>query len=548
MYTITNYEINDPAICRMAGVSMQEQFRMTHDIVDDHGTRMQNMMKYYPFFVLAQTTFAQYQDGRYSHLDMAYITMAVLRFFIEENNFKERDVKYPDYEDFLRVLLKRDFSLVLAEDEEKELFSYIFDKLRNDGRPFEFRYFDPVDKKRRTIRMRLIDSRLEDGQVLYSITPDAVSFYLDTKEVQDESTISVEQLLLEKLIRSSNFRGGAEVVRRINSEVNKLKYKKNEVLNLLSMDVFEGMQAYESFQKTGIRWFDEEQKLFHKNMELIRKALERAEADGRKGDYDSGYYQSIRELYTLDVELKRAMTRHAELLSECTDLQKKADQIVHKAKLGSLRSSFDFQAALRRCMESDRADLLGALVFPVLKLNARKTFQMRRLDDMLTWREEEREMSEKVGEGKEEAYLYEDEIEEERISHNYGLFLRVLFDELLEKNFLDLEEYIRVLEAKLGNIRKNADFYGFLVLLNLKSRYVIREVLDKPDTFLEEILCGCYKSDESWEKYLKLGFSVIPDAAGEELPLADDMSVTRLTFCCGDADIRDQEVSLDGQP
>lgn len=524
---------------------MKEQFRMTHDIVDDHGARMQNMMKYYPFFVLAETTFTQYQDGRYSQLDMGYITMAVLRFFIEENNFKERDVCYSDYEDFLRGLLKRDFSLLLAEEEEKELFSYIFDKLRNDGKPFEFRYFDPVDKKRRTIRMRLIDSRLEDGQVLYTITPDAVSFYLDTKEVQDESTISVDQLLLEKLIRSSNFRGGAEVIRRINSEVNKLKYRKNEVLSLLSMDVFEGMQAYENFQKTGIRWFDEEQKLFHKNMELIRKALERAESDGRKGDYDSSYYQSIRELYTLDVELKKAMTRHVELLSECTDLQKKADQIVHKAKLGSLRSSFDFQAALRRCMETDRTDLLAAMVFPILNLNAGKTFQMHRLDDMLTWHEEEREMSEKVGEGKEETYLYADEIEEERISHNYGLFLKVLFDEFLEKDFFSLEEYIRTLEARLGNIRKNADFYGFLVLLNLKERYVVRNILEKPDTFLEEILCEHFKNDELWKKrdeYRELEFQVVPDEAGEELTLSGDMTVTRLTFHRG----KDQEVRADG--
>lgn len=510
---------------------MQEQFRMTHDIVDDHGARMQNMMKYYPFFALAQTTFSQYQEGKYSQLDMGYITMAVLRFFIEENNFKERDVNYVEYEDFLRVLLKRDFLLVLSEEEEKELFSYIFDKLRNDGRPFEFKYFDPVDKKRKTIRMRLIDSRLEEGQVYYTITPDAVGFYLDTKEVQDESTISVEQLLLEKLIRSSNFRGGAEVVRRINSEVNKLKYRKNEVLSLLSMDVFEGMQAYEKFQQTGIRWFDEEQKLFHKNMELIRKALERAESDGRKGDYDSGYYQSIRELYTLDVELKKSMIRHAELLSECTDLQKKADQIIHKAKLGSLRSSFDFQAAIRRCMETDRADLLSALIFPILNLNSKKTFQMHRLDDMLTWREEEREMSEKVGEGKEETYLFEDEIEEERISHNYSLFLKVLFEFLIEKTNFTLEEYVEELERQIGDVRKNADLYGFFVLLNLKNHYVIREIIEKPDTFLEEILCEHFKNDATWtrrDEYRELEFSVIPDNEGEELVLSGDMTVTKL--------------------
>lgn len=79
---------------------------------------------------------------------MGYIVMAVLRFFIEENNFKEKDVTYPEYLDFLRLILKRDFGLDLNEQDSKEIADYIFDKIKNDGRPFEFSYFDPVDRKR----------------------------------------------------------------------------------------------------------------------------------------------------------------------------------------------------------------------------------------------------------------------------------------------------------------------------------------------------------------------------------------------------------------
>jgi hypothetical protein len=299
------------------------------------------------------------------------------------------------------------------------------------------------------------------------------------------------------------------------------------------MDVFEGMQVYEEFQDTGIRWFDEEQKLFHKNTELIRKALERAESDGRNGDYDSRYYQSIRELYSLDVELKKAMTRHADLLQECTDLKKKADQIVHKAKLGALRSSFDFQTAMKRCMEADRADLLGTLIFPILNLNIRKTFQMHRIDDMLTWHADEQEQAEKISDGQEEEYLFEDEIEEERISHNYGLFLRILFAKLQKKERFDLEDYLQTLEKHLGNtVRQQADFYGFLVQLNLKEHYCIAEILNKPDTFLEEIMCENFAD---MEMYRELEFDVRPDPSGEETSLTEHMRVTRLVFVRADA-------------
>ena len=69
--------------------------------------------------------------------------MASLRFFINENNFHEKDVTYEEYEDFLRELLTRDFKLEEEPVELRELISYIFDKIKNDGRAFEFHFYDP---------------------------------------------------------------------------------------------------------------------------------------------------------------------------------------------------------------------------------------------------------------------------------------------------------------------------------------------------------------------------------------------------------------------
>lgn len=53
---------------------------MINDIIAEHSARMQNLKKYYPFFVLNETTFTQYKEGKYAFLDMGYITMASLRF------------------------------------------------------------------------------------------------------------------------------------------------------------------------------------------------------------------------------------------------------------------------------------------------------------------------------------------------------------------------------------------------------------------------------------------------------------------------------------
>ena len=65
---------------------------MLNDIITEHKERMLNLKKILSFFLkLMDVSFAQFQEGRYEMLDMGYIVMGILRFFIEENNFKEKE-------------------------------------------------------------------------------------------------------------------------------------------------------------------------------------------------------------------------------------------------------------------------------------------------------------------------------------------------------------------------------------------------------------------------------------------------------------------------
>jgi hypothetical protein len=107
---------------------MTNQTTMLREIIEEHSDRIKNMKKYYPYFRLAETSLAQYRDGQFAHLDMGYITLAVIRFFIEENNFKEKDVTYQEYYVFLKEVLKRDFELELEKEEEQDLIAFLFDK------------------------------------------------------------------------------------------------------------------------------------------------------------------------------------------------------------------------------------------------------------------------------------------------------------------------------------------------------------------------------------------------------------------------------------
>ena len=504
---------------------MTNQTTMLREIIEEHSDRIKNMKKYYPYFRLAETSLAQYRDGAYADLDMGYITLAVIRFFIEENNFKEKDVTYQEYYAFLKELLKRDFELELEKEEEQDLIAFLFDKLKNEGKPFSFDYYDPVDHKRKTMRSRFMDSKIEDGVVYYYITSDAIEFYLDTKEIKDESTINVEQLLLEKLISTQNFRGGTEVAKRINNEVGRLMRQKNEVLGILSYDVFAGVEAFEKFMGSTMRWFKEEQKLFARNSDLIHKALQRAEADGEQGDYQSRYYQAIDEIYLLELELKKAIARHSELLGACTALQKKVGELVAKSKFAALKRSLDFKRMGQRLMERDRADLLEAMIMPLFDIHAPKTLHMGRLEDLLMVSPEKLEVAEVISEGEEQTYIYEDEIEDARIQKNYILLFENLLQTLEKQESFTLKEWQEQLKEQLGeNVVRNADYYSFLVHLAQKKEYSIKMTMEKPDTFLEEAVKVYLETHKEYED-MSITLTMIPE---EELLLGEKMSVTNL--------------------
>lgn len=482
---------------------MSEEYTLVRDIVYDHNERMLNIRKYYPFFKLSDISLSQYKEGKFAVLDMGYIVMAVLRFFIEENNFREKMVTYNEYMTFMQDVLKRDFELVIEEDEEKELIAYIFDKLKNDGKPFSYEYFDPVSKQRKTVRTKILDNKIVDDNVVYYITSDAIEFYLDTKEIKDESNITIAQVLLTKMISTRNFKGGTEVVSRINNEVSRLISKKNEILGILSYDIFEGIKAYEGFIKTTVKWFDEEQKLFDKNKQLIEQAL-------RAGEEDNKFYEAMEDIYHLESELNRAMNKHSELLNACTILQAKADEMVVQAKFNRLKSSFDFRKVLSDMIKSDNTDNLNLFTKPLLKLNVKKTFSLTLIDNMLNMRTEAMEDGEKVNENKyDENFKYDDEIEDERIYENHRIFLMSLFDMLIANEEFDLMRYNEELVKKLGkNVLKNGDYYSFVTHLCQKSSYDMSEVIEKPDTFLEGFMKKVITEESGGAKYKYLTFRI----------------------------------------
>lgn len=491
---------------------MDNEFGFLDEIAIEHDDRMQNLKKYYPFFKIRDQSLQQYKDGIYNNIDMGYLLMAILRLFIEENNFNDTGVTYRKFSDFITELLKRDYNLFLNDAENKELVGYIFDKIKNDGKPFYYDYYDPKEKKNKSSRIKLIESKILDREIYYYITSEAIEFYLDTKEIKDESKISIQQVLLTMMIESKNFKGGIEVVRRINNEVSKLMYRKNEILSILSYNVFEGMKAYDDFFNTGMRWFDEEQRLFEKNKQLIELAFEKLEGNGQDDSDRQEYIRDSEYIYTLDGELKKAISKHSELLKSCTDLKVKSDEIIKRATLNKLKMAFDFKNAFEKAQMRDDVTLLSYLMDPMLMLKLKKTFNLRSVDALLTYRPMEEEEGEEIQYQDETAYTTIDEIEDERISHNFLAIMGLLLKYLKDNSRFTLREFNLYLCDKLGsNILKNGDYYSFIIHLSQRNEYDMSELLSRKDTMFDNIITPIVDLE--------------PDAAGlkfKMVPLPED--------------------------
>lgn len=186
-------------------------------------------------------------------------------------------------------------------------------------------------------------SHFQEGNIYYYITESGIEFYLNTKEFKEESKISIQQLLLEKMIRTQNFKGGREIVKRICNEVLKLKMQKREVLQVLVHDLKNGLSLYREFFQESVCWFDEEHDLFMKNTRLIAGAMSMLSPVDQ--------IKNKEEIFLLDSELKRAMAMHSELLSECMDLRRKVDSMVEQGTLNAIRPVVYFRQFLETALK-----------------------------------------------------------------------------------------------------------------------------------------------------------------------------------------------------
>ncbi len=486
---------------------MAKEFVLKNEIWKDHYERMLNLRKFFPFFQLSASGFRNYGDGSFVSVDMAYMILATLGFFVHEDSISCEEVTYEKVVRFIVSIIDRDYCELFKAygpkeqaEEEKKLASWFFDKLQNGGKAFEMNFYEPESRTNRMAGVRLIESEVRASDVIYHITEDGIEFYLSTKEVRDESRITTEQLLLEKLIRAENFAGSMDVIQRINVEVQSLIHRCAEIKHLLLADIHSGTQAVDLFMEDTSKWFGEEKKSFERNRELLDKAVLKV-SGGEAGS-------AIKDVIHLEHLLQEAIENHSSLITKAAELSEFTNEMVKRNRRESLRSVYSFTGALLRMQKKDSADDMGYIIKPFFMPKKYKSFGIEVIDNVVL---DHRDSEEKTEIREREKTDFDFEYPDEKLSRTVGQNFAKLFLEILGRfekwEKFNLSELNAILEIRYGeNIYLNRDYFSFFTQLAGKNDYSVEKMILKPETFLERMVTE-YGSEEL-DKYKNFVFHI----------------------------------------
>lgn len=467
---------------------MKMEYEFIQELEADFIERTSILKKYYPFFKILLDKNRQFKDCKteirnYECLDIGYLILSLMRYLVEENNFKNRGVTYLNIYEYMNTLVDYSYRIILKDEECKELTSMILELLTNGGQPYEYVVKDGRSNKFLVHRVSYIRAEVDAviGNLNYFITDLGIEFYLETKEMKELNRISIQQVLLEKMVSSSNFKGAREIVNRISNEVSKLHLLKKEVIDMILINPVQGDVMYEEFYKKAMEWFDQEEDYFSKNLKAVEYARDKIISGEQTG--------TIREINWLSDELKNASNKYGDLLIEMVDLKNKVDDIRASRKIKVLRNTFDFNVVVSKMIDMDNADDLKYLAQPFLLTRKNKYFDFKRIDELLRFKA----LDEDVPDVKEEDelidYVFDDELELERIKHNHHIYIQCFYH-LLQYNInFDLNQYNALLEEKFGPMIFNqGDYFSFLIGLSSRSRYVKDESSEDTSSLWESIV------------------------------------------------------------
>lgn len=439
---------------------MDNKKGISDKIASEIPLRMINLKKYDPYFMLKRS------NKKYPDIDMCCIVLGLLGYLLYEVEIKQKNIIYSDIQDFLLEYTKVTFNKTWEIEEIRDFTDYILNKMQNDGSPFIYDVLNVEKQKMEEHYVRYITFSYNEAvdKNCYSITTEGIDFYLQTKEFSEESKVTIHLLLLKKMIENNDYSSALNQIISVNAEVRKLVLEKKVIVESLITNGIRALPTYEVYKNKILTKCYEEKDLFAATETTINGLLihlKEIEPDAMTNQEKLAQFK----LQEIGDELKTTIEIHNLLINQTVELGRQKEEILLGKRANSFKEKFDFENFLQGVSRIDNALLLEKAILPLLSTSFDLTFSEEKIEDMELIREKKRvkEDYHSLYEGDGEEYVGFTHIIEKRVIGNYNLFLTVLFDFLITKEAVTVEDFIGYLKEKeYFEILYNPDFHTFL--------------------------------------------------------------------------------------
>ena len=443
--------------------------------------RLYSLRKYYPFFEMLKLNIT---SQKYENIDMGEVSICLLSFLFYEGKLKSKNITFENISDFLKMLLLELYEEDLNEVDISEFTEYVLNKMQpNDGKGFELSFRTLGDKSKNMLYIKYLTMGTNErsGEKYFSISAEAIDFFLGTKEFGEESKITISLLLLRKLIENNEYDSALLSLVNVNAEVLKQIAKVDDIENALQYGGKSGYKIFNGYIELANKRQKEEQKLFSETIEEIRILREDYLSKVSKSELGEKEKNAFECLDKMDRELIKTVELHYELLSKIVILIKRSDEIHKNKRRNLLKPNFDFNRFLDRAVEHNDASVLESAIFAFLPINVVKSFNVDRIEDIVTNQTNNKE-DDLYTEGDllDEDFIpdrFDKEIKE-RILNNYSKLSFMLYKVIQKHGPVTISKLIEISkEHSFTENLINPDFVGFIVdIKSYNQEKIIKDI------------------------------------------------------------------------
>lgn len=334
----------------------------------DTNERFRHLSNYFPFFRIYAS--ASKKNLEY---DAAYLAIEVLSLLIKKGKLMGKSVMFNEIEEHIKLILGHihpDLNL-----DSKEVTQEILKLLETDrnGESYCFKHMNPIQNKEIKQYIYLIEYNIKSKG--YDISDAGLSFMLSTKELPEESKISVSLLLFKQQIKNRSFVTALNTVMELNLDVIRKKEMKQNLLDKMMYNASDISNDFMIYTQGIFSQLEQEKELF----EQVRITL----IEFTDGQYDfSNSSARIDEkdfiiLKRISDELERGYNLHSSLLKDYTDLPQEYEKIC-QIKINSLfDKKWYFKTVLENNVKNNHPNEAHIISLqPMLKPNSPKFFSL----------------------------------------------------------------------------------------------------------------------------------------------------------------------------